>query len=456
MRQRRRMDAPQPSPLVATGSIREELAALWRLALPLALAQAGQALMGMVDTGVLGRLSASAQGAAGLGNSLTFTVTFFGMGVMMGLDPLISQAVGAGNHGRARSLLWQGFWLALATSAVVIAVLALVPLWLEELGVDIDVAVGAKSYMWWRLAGVPATLLFIGTRSYLQGVGRPQALFWAMVVANVANFGLDVLLVFGAGPVPPLGVAGAAIATTLCAWLQFGLLAFFLGPPPVIVQRAPDLVQVLKAARVGLPVGLHLIVESGVFSLAGVLAGRLGEASMAAHQIALTWASFTFCVAVGIGAAGTVRVGWGIGAGDTKAARRSGLAALGSGAAWMVGAATLFVVMPGPLARVMSSKPEVISIASALFAVTAVFQISDGVQAVGAGALRGAGDTRFPFWANLVGHWLIGLPIAIVLGVWGTLGVVGVWWGLSAGLTAVAIAVFVRFLVVTRRHVRAL
>lgn len=442
--------------LLTGSSRRAELRALWRLALPLAAAQAGQALMGMVDTAVLGRLSATAQGAAGLGNSLSFTVSFFGMGVMMGLDPLISQAVGGGRHVRARSLFWQGVWLALLTSLVVIAVLATMPFLLEGFGVKPTVARGAAEYIWWRLPGVPATLLFVGARSYLQGVGRPRALLWAMVVANIANLGLDLVLVFGLGPVPALGVSGAAIATTLCAWLQVGVLALFLGPAPEGVVRRFERAEVVKAARVGLPVGLHFVVEAGVFSLAGVLAGRLGDAAMAAHQVALTWASITFCVAVGIGAAGTVRVGWGIGAGDTKAARRSGLTAFASGAAWMMGAAAFFVFLPTPLARVMTSQPEVLQIAGSLFAVTAVFQISDGVQAVGAGVLRGAGDTRFPFWANLIGHWLIGLPIAIALGVVGPLGVVGVWWGLSAGLTVVATAVLWRFLHITSRDVRAL
>lgn len=147
-----------------------ELGALWRLALPLALAQAGQALMGLVDTAVLGRLSAAAQ--AGLGNSLVFTCTFFGMGVMMALDPLVSQAIGAGDVTRARTHFWQGVWLALLTSAVVMVPVALLPFILEPFGVRPLVAEGAREYMWWRLPGVAAVLLFVTARSYLTGTGR--------------------------------------------------------------------------------------------------------------------------------------------------------------------------------------------------------------------------------------------------------------------------------------------
>jgi MATE family multidrug resistance protein len=177
---------------------------------------------------------------------------------------------------------------------------------------------------------------------------------------------------------------------------------------------------------------------------------------VAAHQIALTWGSLTFCVAVGIGAAGSARVGWAVGARDAAGVRRAGLVAFGSGAAFMALSSLLFVLFPTPLARVMSDRPDVVATASALFWVMAVFQLSDGVQAVGAGALRGLGDTRFAFWANFVGHWCVGLPVAWWLGVRGTLGVIGVWWGLSAGLTAVALSVLGRFVWLTRGPVRAL
>jgi MATE family multidrug resistance protein len=211
----------------------------------------------------------------------------------------------------------------------------------------------------------------------------------------------------------------------------------------------------VDAARVGLPVGLHLLAEGGVFGLAGLLAGRLGASSSAAHQVALTWASLTFCVAVGIGSAGSVRVGWGVGARDLPAARRSGFVAFASGAAFMSCTALMFLLLPGPLASLLSPDPSVVGVAVSLFTVTAVFQVSDGVQGVGAGVLRGYADTRFTFVVNLIGHWLIGLPLSWWLGVRGALGVVGLWWGLSAGLSVVAVAVFFRFRALSLRDVRA-
>ncbi len=421
------------------------------MALPLALAQAGQASMGLVDTAVLGRLSEKAQAAAGLGNSITFTIIFFGMGVMMALDPLVSQAIGAQRPVEARTHYWTGVWLALITSTVLLGPLLAVPVVLELAGVEQGLAAGAVEYIDWRLPGVAAQLLFIGARSYLQGLGKTRAIVFAMVVANLLNLGLDVVLVFGAGPLPALGIKGAAVATTLCTWAQFGLLAFALGPSFPGVRRRFDGAALKQAFTLGLPVGLHLLAEGGVFGLAGLLAGKLGTASSAAHQVALTWASLTFCVAVGIGSAGSVRVGWGVGANDVPAARRAGVVSFASGAAFMSLTALAFVVFPEELARLLSPNPSVIALAAPLFGVMAVFQISDGVQGVGAGVLRGYADTRFTFVANLVGHWLIGLPLSWLLGVRGSMGVVGLWWGLSAGLGAVAVAVFFRFQWLSRR-----
>lgn len=444
-----RPEAPMPL------SWSRELGALWRLAFPLALAQVGQAAMGLVDTAVLGRLSATAQAGAGLGNSLSFTIAWFGAGAMMALDPLVSQAIGAGRPAEARTHYWTGVWLALVMSAVL-----MVPLWavgasLTAFGVDREVAEGARSYMLFRLPAIAGQLLFVGTRSYLQGLGRTRALVVAMLVANVLNFALDVGLVFGFGPIPALGIEGASIATTLCTWVQFALLIPALGPRPEGTRRRFDWPSMRKVLTIGLPIGAHLLAESGVFALAGVLAGRLGPSSSAAHQVALTWASLAFCVAVGIGSAGSVRVGWSVGANDLVGARRAGVVTFASGVGFMSLTALCFILFPEPLGRLLSPDGTVVAITTSLFIVTAVFQVADGVQGVGAGVLRGYADARFTFIANLVGHWAIGLPLSWWLGVNGSLGVVGLWWGLSAGLFFVAMALLGRFLWLSQGPVRA-
>jgi MATE family multidrug resistance protein len=194
----------------------------------------------------------------------------------------------------------------------------------------------------------------------------------------------------------------------------------------------------------------------GVFAVVGVLASRLGQLSIAAHQVAISVASFTFCAAIGIGNAGSVRVGWAIGARDTAGARRAGVVAFAAGATVMTLAALCLWLAPDRIASLLSDRPDVIAVSVPLLAVAAAFQISDGIQAVGAGVLRGAGDTRFAFAANLFGHYAVGLPIAIALGLWWHRSVTGLWWGLCGGLTAVAVALFSRFLRLSSREIAPL
>jgi MATE family multidrug resistance protein len=196
--------------------------------------------------------------------------------------------------------------------------------------------------------------------------------------------------------------------------------------------------------------------EVGIFALVGFLAARLGALPLASHQLAISLASLTFTVAVGFGNAGSVRVGWAVGARDREGARRAGLAAFGAGAAFMALAALVFLALPGAVARLMTDDPAVIAAAVPLLRVAAVFQISDGIQAVGAGVLRGAGETRFTFLANVVGHWAIGFPAAVLLGFGAGAGVTGLWWGFVLGLSAVGAALFGRFVRISAREIAPL
>src|SRR5256885_15899479 len=336
----------------ATGSTRlrrlqTELRELMRLAVPIAIAQAGLALMGVVDTAVVGRLGAAALGAVGLSNGIFFAVAIVGIGTVMGLDPLIAQALGARDSRRARELLWQGAWLALFTSLVLAIPLSFAPRLIDAAGIDPDIIPGTKAFLWARLPVLFPMLLFVALRSYLQAAHRVLPLVVATVIANVCNLLLDILLVFGGaalpawmGPlrlVPAMGPAGSGLATSLCSVVQALAL---LVPAAALrerehVRRAPVLHDLRAALRVGAPVGLQMGAEVSIFALVGILAGRISQLAIAAHQVAISFASFSFCFAVGIGNAGSVRVGWAIGARNTAAARRSGVVAFAAGASIM-------------------------------------------------------------------------------------------------------------------------
>jgi len=451
-------------------SLRSELAQLLRLAAPLALTQLGQALMGVVDVAVLGRAGRVMLGGAGLGNALYFSIGILGMGVMHGFDPLASQAVGAGDSARARRLVWQSVWLALSLSAVLCGPIAIAPSLLRPLGVGDAVAREAGRFLRWRLLGLPLFFLYFGPRSYLQARGALRPMVIAVALANAVNLGMDLLLVFGgsslpgwAGPlraVPALGVVGAANASNAASLVQLAVLFLAVragSRPSGGPSRArPDFRELGLALRVGVPAGLHMFAEVSFFSLASLLAGRLGAVPLSAHQVALQVASLTFTSVVGLGNAGSVRVGRAVGARDRDSARRAGVAALLGGAAFMSSSALVLLFAPGLVARLMTDDPRVIAAAVPLLRIAALFQISDGLQGVGAGVLRGAGETRFTFATNMVAYWAIGLPLTLLLVFGLGLGVIGLWSAFVAALTVVAASLVRRFLLVTSREITPL
>lgn len=447
-----------------TEVFRRELRELFRLALPVAIAQGGTQLMGLVDVAVLGRLGPRELAASGAGNAVFFAVSVVGIGIVLGIDPLIAQAVGAVDHARAKRVLWQGVWLAVAVSAALTAVLVAGSAAMRFIGAP-ELLEDGRAFLLVRTTSLLPLLLFFVMRSYLQAYGRTRPLIVAMIGANLLNLGADIVLVFGGqqfpawtGPlrlIPPLHVAGAALATTLCTILEVAIVLvpvrrLYRGfkadaSSSSAVSHRWNAAEVGRAFRVGLPIGLQMGAEVGIFALVALLAARVGTLQLAAHQVAISLASFTFTVAVGVASAGSVRVGIAIGAGDRVATRMSGHVAFLGGGVVMGISAALFAFAPRMMARLVTDQESVLRASIPLLLVVAVFQLSDGIQAVGAGVLRGAGDTRYTLYANLFGHWCIGLPVALLLGFSMHLGVVGLWWGLCAGLTVVAALLFLRF-----------
>jgi len=241
----------------------------------------------------------------------------------------------------------------------------------------------------------------------------------------------------------------AAISTASCQFLQLAIVAAAVlrieMPEGAAFWRKWNSVDIRRTLRVGLPTALQVTAEVGIFALVALLAGRLGTVDLAAHQLVITLASFTFTVALGVSTAGSVRVGLAVGARDQRATRLAGHAAFIGAALVMSIGALLFISVPWLLARMLTNQANVVAAAIPLFFVAALFQLSDGLQAAGIGALRGAADTRFAFLSNVVGYWMVGLPVALLLGFTMKMGVVGLWWGFVAGLTVVAVLVFLRF-----------
>ncbi|HLB55092.1 MAG TPA: MATE family efflux transporter [Gemmatimonadales bacterium] len=422
---------------------RAEFRALYRLALPVVAVQLGLMLMGVVDTVMVGRLSAEALGAVALGNVYFFAVIVIGMGTLMALDPIVAQAVGAHDEPAIARGLQRGMLLAVLITLPAAAGLTVVRPILRALGQPAELIGPASVYTWIIIPGVLPFYVFIVFRQTLQALGRIAPIVWVTLGANLLNALLDWVLIYGQLGAPALGVAGGALATTLSRWALAGALLLAgwreLGPRlrPWRAESS-DLIPLGRMVRLGVPIGAQMFFEYGVFGVVGALMGRISALALAGHHIALNLSAIVFMVPQGVGAAAAVLVGRAIGARDHAQARRAAVGALLVGAGFMTGSAILFVMFPRALAAVYSPDPAVITLAGALIVLGGCFAVFDGLQAVAIGVLRGIGDTRVPVVLSLLGYWVIGLPVSIVLAFRLEWGPRGLWWGLVLGLAATA------------------
>jgi multidrug resistance protein, MATE family len=414
------------------------------------MAEIGWMSMGIVDTIMVGPLGPAAIGATGMSSSLFFAVAVFGMGIMLGLDALVSQSYGAGRLDDCIRWLQHGVVLALAVAPIVMIGFYAGLLGIGRLGLNEEVRVLAMPYL--RVIALSALplLLYATFRRYLQGVHAVRPVMFALVSANLVNAAANWMLIYGRLGAPALGVAGAAWATV--AARVYMAVFLFIAIRRVHRNRGdahPDVPFRLERARLrrlvalGVPAASQLTLEVGVFAAVSALAGKLDPVSLGAHQIALNIAALAFMVPLGLSSAGAVRVGHAIGAGDPRRAVHAGWTAFGLGAAIMATIGLVFILFPLPLLRPFSADPGLLGIGMRLLAIAAAFQLFDGTQAVATGVLRGLGDTRTPMFMNVIGHWLFGLPAGYALCFWFGWGVAGLWVGLSIGLTFVAIVLTV-------------
>ena len=424
-----------------------------RLALPVIVVQVGLMLMGVVDTIMVGRVSAAALAAVAVGNLYFFVVTIFGMGVLLALDPIVSQAVGAGDAGAVRRAVQRGLVLSAVMSVVVsLGLLGAGPV-LRLARQPAEILPDATAYALVSIPGTLPFLAFVVFRQTLQALRRMRPIVVTIVVANLVNVALNWVLIFGHLGAPPLGAVGSGWASSAARWVATTVLVAAAWPTlgPLLrpfdrdaLARGP----LVRMLRLGLPVGFQPQLEAAAFGVIGLLMGSFGTVQVAAHQVAINLASLTFMVPLAVGAAAAVTVGHAVGAGDMPAARRAAAAALLCGAGIMCVSAATFLLAPTLLARAYTTDAGVIALAATLIPIAGVFQVADGLQAVAAGVLRGAADTRAPLVLNLLGFWLVGMPVSLILAYRTDAGPRGLWWGLVAGLGAVALLLLAR----TRRR----
>ena len=420
-----------------------------RLAVPLALTELGWLAMAFTDTVMVGRLpdSATAIGAVSLGSTLFYTIGVFGSGLMLGMDTLVAQAYGARRLEECHRIMWNSLYFACAISPLLMAsVLSFLPLF-PKFGLE-PALVGAtvpflKALVWSTL---PLALYF-ALRRYLQAMHIVKPVVFALISANLVNLLGNWALVYGHLGAHKYGVAGSGWSTCISRTYMVVVLAIAVvyydrkrQSGLWSASRRLELQRIRELLRLGLPAALQLLLEIGAFAFATFLIGKLGAVPLAGHQIALNVASFTYMVPLGIGSAAAVRVGHAMGARDMHGAARAGWMALLFGSLFMSCSGLMLFLFSKSIARIYTPEPDVIRAGTVLLLVAAIFQLFDGLQVVATGALRGAGNTRVPMLANLIGYWIIGLPLGAFLCFKLKLGAVGMWVGLCLALVLIGSA----------------
>lgn len=430
-----------------TAGIRREIGPMMGLAVPVILAEIGWTTMGLVDTLMVGPLGPAAIGAVGLGSILILSIGVFGIGLLLGLDTLVAQSYGAGRIDRCHHWLVQGVYLGAAATvpltALAYGIAATLPWW----GLAPEVLALAVPYLDVVALSVPFLMFYTAFRRYLQAMNSVRPITVALLSANVVNVVVNWILIYGNLGAPRLGATGAAWATVLSRLYMAAvlLLAIRLRDSRhrtnlAAVSRRWDGVAIRRLFALGLPASLQITMEVGVFAVATALAGRLSAAAIAAHQIALNIWSVVFMVPLGLNAAGAVRVGQAVGRQSAELVRQAGWTALALGTAFTASAAVVFLLAGHWLIVGFSRDAGVLAIGPSLLAIAGICLVFDGTQGIATGILRGLGETRVPMYANLVGHWAIGLPLAYAACFWWGWGVQGLWAGLAVGLVLVGAA----------------
>lgn len=422
------------------------------MAAPVVIAQLSQMGMGFIDTIMVGQIGPEHLGAVGIGGAFYFTFMVIAFGVLSAVGPMVAQGFGRGDENEIGASVGAGIWVALGLTA-----LGLVFYWnigtLVERSAPTDaVATLAVAYVRAMSFGFVANMLFSVLRAFTDGIGRMRVAMTISFLAIFINAFFNWLLIYGNLGLPRLGAEGAGYATAIVRWSMLAMMLFYVVRTWEFRRyrfvehvRSFDRNRILQVLRLGVPIGAGHGMEHGVFATTSLLMGRIGTVALAAHQVAINIAAFTFMIPMGISIAVATRVGQAVGRRDAHAARVSGWVGIAIGGLVMSVTGVAFLLLRHQLPRLFTPDLPVVAYAASLLLVAGAFQVSDGLQVTAMGALRGLKDTTRPMIINLVAYWLVGLPVGYLLGFPLDMGGVGLWWGLTLGLSVAALMHTLRF-----------
>lgn len=432
--------------------LKQHIASTFQLAYPVIIGQLGIIMMGVVDSIMVGKLGAAPLAAASLGNGMTFLILIIGIGLSLAVTPLVAIAVGAGKFEDCGIYFRQSLLVNSIFSIIISLLIFFGADLIKYFDQPLEVQRQAVSYM--RILGLSSVplLLFQTYKQFIEGLSVMRPAMIITLTANIINAFVNWVLIFGNLGFPALELDGAGWATFASRlFMALALMGyvmnnkFFKQYDVSFHFKSINWKVIKKILSLGLPSGVQYFFEVGAFSFAVIMVGWLGTKQLAAHQIAINLASISFMAVLGISVAGSIRVGNAVGMKDIDETRRAGFTASIMGAAIMLVSGIVFIVFRNFLPTLYVSDQVVINYASSLLIIAALFQLSDGIQAVGIGILRGLTDVKIPTAITFIAYWIVGLPVGYLLGFYFELGVQGVWIGLLLGLTTSAILLTLRF-----------
>lgn len=436
----------------------KEARTLLALGIPVIIAQFTQTAMGVVDTVMAGRVSATDMSAVAVGTSIWLPAILFGHGLLMALTPVVAQLNGSGRRPLIANQIRQGMWLAAFLSVLVIAVLYNSRYIIENMPhidpVLAEKAVGFTHAIMW---GAPGYLFYQVLRSQCEGLSKTKPGMVIGFLGLLVNIPVNYIFIYGKFGAPALGGVGCGVATASVFWAMFLFMRWYVkharsqrDVQPKSRFTPPDWAVMKRITQLGLPIALALFFEVTLFAIVALLVAPLGVTAVAGHQIALNFSSLMFMFPISLGIATTIRIGFNLGKSSTEKARVSAYTGLGVGLMIAAITALFTVLFREPIALLYNDNPEVVIMASGLMLFAGIYQLSDSVQVIGAGVLRGYKDTRAIFYITFTAYWVLGLPSGYILGltdlVVPAMGPAGFWIGFIIGLTAAAIGMACRIL----------
>jgi len=442
-------------------SYRSHFSQTFKLALPIMLSQVGHVMVGIVDSIMVGQLGTEPLAASAFANSIFHVFLMFGIGVSYGITPLVAQADGEGDENKITRLLRNGIVMCSVTGLVLFGAMMITKYFLPIMGQpDIVVNLGTPYYLIIAFSIIPL-MFFQNFKQFSEGMSVTKQIMFITIAANLINVLLNYLLIYGKFGFPELGLNGAGWATliarismavVICVFVYRGAkFKMFRDGFNVLKVKATLIRPMLK---IGIPSGTQFMFEVGAFSVAAILIGTMGAKELAAHQIAISLVALSYMMATGVSAAATVRVGNQYGKGDGLNLIKAGNSSFLLSVIVMTTCAIVFITFNKFFPTLYINEPDVMKMASSLIIIAGFFQLSDGIQVVGLGALRGMSDVRIPTIITLVAYWVLAIPISYFFGFELDMGPEGIWYGLLVGLSIAAVFLFLRFRMLALRFIK--